>query len=86
MKFFTALVLGCAMFIGSADQASAQCCDKPVRQAVKATVCMPVRVARAWRQVQPVRRVASLPFRVTKRWAEVKPVRSTLKRVACGFR
>jgi len=86
MKFFVALVLGCAMFVGSADQASAQCCDKPVRQAVKATVCMPVRVARAVREAQPVRRVVSLPFRVTKRWTEVKPVRSTLKRVACGCR
>lgn len=86
MKFFAALVLGCAMFIGSADQASAHCCDKPVRQAVKATVCMPVRVARAVREAQPVRRVASLPCRVSQRWAEAKPVRSTLKRVCRGCR
>lgn len=86
MKFFAALVLGCAMFIGSADQASARCCDKPVRQAVKEAVCMPVRVARAVREAQPVRRVASLPCRVSQRWAEAKPVRSTLKRVGCGCR
>ena len=86
MKFFVALVLGCAMFVGSADQASAQCCDKPVRQAVKATVCMPVRVARTVREAQPVRRVASLPSKVAKRWSAEKPVRSTLKRVACGCR
>jgi len=86
MKFVAVLVLVSAMFVGSADQASAQCCDKPVRQAVKATVCMPVRVVRAVREAQPVRRVVSLPFRVTKRWAEERPVRSTLKRVACCFR
>lgn len=86
MKFFVALVLGCAMFVGSADQASAQCCDKPVRQAVKATVCMPVRVARAVREAQPVRRVASLPCGVARRWAKAKPVKSTLRRVRCGCR
>ena len=86
MKIFATLVLVCAMFIGSADQASAQCCDKPIRQAVKATVCMPVRIARAVREAQPVRRVASLPYRVAQRWVEAKPVRSTLKRVYCGCR
>jgi hypothetical protein len=86
MKFFATLVLGCAMFIGSADQTSAHCYDKPVRQAVKATVCMPVRVARAVQEAQPIRRVASLPSKVAKRWSAEKPVRSTLKRVCCGCR
>jgi len=86
MKIFATLVLGCAMFVGSAGQASAHCSEKPVRQAFKATVCMPVRIARAVQEAQPIRRVASLPSKVAKRWSAEKPVRSTLKRIGCGCR
>tara|TARA_B100000085_G_scaffold228009_1_gene213938 strand:- start:1828 stop:2091 length:264 start_codon:yes stop_codon:yes gene_type:complete len=85
-KFIAGIVIACAITIGSSSTASADCCDGPVRKVVKATACTPVRVVRAVREAQPVRRVASLPCRVAQRWAEAKPVRSTLKRVCCGCR
>jgi len=83
MKYVTGLILACVITLGTASNASAECCDGPVRKVARAAVCTPVRVARAWREVQPVRRVASLPCRVAKQWAEVKPVRSMFGRMRC---
>ena len=84
MKFFAALVLGCTMFVGNAEVSAHH--RMPVRQAAKATICLPVRVSRAVQEAQPICRVASLPSKVAKRWSAEKPVRSTLRRVRCGCR
>ena len=82
-KFVAGIVLACAITFGSSSTVNADCCDGPVRKVAKAAVCTPVRIARAWKEVQPVRRVASLPCRVAKRWAEAKPVRRMVRGCCC---
>ncbi len=79
MRFFSTLVLGCAIFIGGATQADAHCTNGPVRKTVKAVACAPVLAVQAWNNVQPVRKVAKVavatPVLVARGLREVKPVR-----------
>lgn len=77
IKCFAGLVVGFVMFVGSANEVSAETCKGGVCNLAKAVVSVPVNVVK---QAQPVKRLAAVPSRTSK-WLSNRPVRSLVGRV-----